>query len=1582
MWLEEEETRQLLQEVPQAYQTQINDVLLAALGRVCGEWSGRDAVLVDVEGHGREEEVVEGVDLSRTVGWFTSMYPVVLEVGEASEWEPGRALSGTKELLRGVPGRGMGYGVLRYGKGNEEIGQRLRGLPQAEISFNYLGQIDQVMRESKLFRPGRELIGSESAAGNRRQHVLGVSGIVAQGRLQMDWNYSETLHRRETIAGLAERYLECLRQFIAHCLSPDAGGFTPSDFPLAGLTQKELDRWISKEDGIEDVYPLSAAQQGMLFHSLFERSSQSYFVQLSCQLASLDAPSFQRAWNEVIQRHSILRTGFLWDSLEEPVQVVHKAVTPPWQLLDARSMGAAEQESKWQAFLLEDRERGFNLQKAPLLRLTLMRTGENSYCFAWSSHHILLDAWCRETIIKEVFTLYEAYQQGNAVQLKRSPLYRDYIAWLQEQNEKAAEDFWRNELKGVTVATLLGIERKSESASERHETVEFTLAAAKELSDRLQELVRNHQITLNTFVQGAWGLLLSQYSGERDVVFGTPMSGRSAPIPGIEDIVGPFINTLPVRVHIEPEETIDQYLQRLQRQQASVRDFEHSSLMKVQTWSNIPHGKPLFENIVVFENYPADTALQQKVGGEMNITASAGFMSNHYSLTLTVVPGAQLTFMATYDRAAFEVGSIERLIDQLRAVLEDMSSHMQKKVAEVSMLTPAEWHRAVVEWNQTDATVSPAMFIDRFEEQVAKTPHAIAVSCQDAKLTYKDLSHRSNQVARFLQQRGIGADMRIGLCLERCPEMIVALLGILKSGAAYVPLDPAYPLERLEFMMQDAEMPLLLTSAPLRNILPTTWAQVVSMDEDWAEISSCSSGAIENCVCQENLAYLIYTSGSTGQPKGVAVTHGGLANYLQWAAESYGFDSGALSFLHSSLSFDLTVTSIYPSLITGGRIIVLPQSAGAGDIAKELNAANNSILKLTPGHLRLLNGLLDKSADAAIKARALVIGGEQLKHSDLTFWRSNAPETRLINEYGPTETVVGCCVHEVATTEESRGAVPIGKPIKNTKMYVLDEMLRPSPPGVKGEIYIGGKGVARGYWRRPDLTAERFVPDPFSKSGGERLYRAGDLARYRDDGTIEYMGRTDHQIKLRGYRIEAGEIESVLISHPAIKHAAVIVREDEPGDQRLVAYVVAEAGNVPLAEDVKEHLRTRLPEYMVPSAIVTIEQIPLTVNGKLDISALPKPETLAVSITSSTDEVAMQLEVIWQEILKVSPIGYRQSFFELGGHSLLAIRLVKRIEEQFGRELPLAAVFEASTIEQMSELLRREYRPTQSSHLVPMQTQGSKRPIFFIHPGGGGVGAYREIAKLLGEDQPFYALQALDEEENKLETVLSVEDRSARYIEAIQTIDPVGPYILGGWSMGGFIAYEMARQLKRQGKEISNLFLLDIVARNESSLASSGDEADELLAVTREMSTTVFSLEAVKDKSVEERLKYLLEQLIAEKVLAQEVTVPLVRGFLKGLRRRNQSMIEYKLLPYDGAVVLIRAEQGKALDHKEIDPADVTSGFSALCPKVDVAFVSGNHYDLMVSPNAEKLVQVMQGILGEFPKRESENKVTAVYAGV
>jgi thioesterase domain-containing protein/acyl carrier protein len=516
--------------------------------------------------------------------------------------------------------------------------------------------------------------------------------------------------------------------------------------------------------------------------------------------------------------------------------------------------------------------------------------------------------------------------------------------------------------------------------------------------------------------------------------------------------------------------------------------------------------------------------------------------------------------------------------------------------------------------------------------------------------------------------------------------------------------------------------------------------------------------------------------------------------------------------------------------------------------------------------------------------------------------------------------------------------------------------------------------LARGYLGRPELTADRFLPNPFSRREGERLYGTGDQVRWTLEGNLEFLGRIDHQIKLRGYRIELGEIEAALQSHDQIRQAVVLAREDAAGSKRLVAYLVGHSETrSPNSADLRKYLGKRLPDYMVPSAFVFLNEIPLTSNGKVDRKALLESEEVGAQIDfSPSDEVELELATIWESLLNVSHVGRRQTFFELGGHSLLAIRLIKRIQEKFGRELPLSAVFEAATIEQMSGLLRGDDRPRYRSNLVPIQSQGSNRPLFFVHPGGGGVGSYRDLARLLGEGQPFFGLQALDDEENKQEAILSIEQRAARYIEVIQTVDPDGPYILGGWSMGGFIAYEMAQQLKQQNREIAGLLLVDIIAKTESKLPSCGDEAEELLEVTREMGTTEFSLDSVKGSGAEERLQYLLNQLIEAKVLAPEVSVTLVRSFLKGLRRRNQSLIDYKLSPYSGPVTLIRAEKGTAMRHQDTYSGDLTTGFSELCSKVQVAFVPGTHDDLMFSPHVESLAEAIRRSLQEFDLCKTE----------
>jgi amino acid adenylation domain-containing protein/non-ribosomal peptide synthase protein (TIGR01720 family) len=1437
-------------------------------------------------------------------------------------------------------------------------------MPQAEISFNYLGQIDQILQGSKLFRPGRERIGAISAAENPRQHVLAVSGIVVQGKLQMDWNYSGKLHRRETIAALAERYLDCLRQLIAHCLTPDAGGFTPSDFPLAKLTQKELDQWIPKDDGIEDVYALSAAQQGMLFHSLLDSGAQMYFVQLSCHIAQLNVEAFQRAWNEVIQRHGILRTGFLWDSLEEPVQFVRRLVKQPWQEIDASDLAQAEQEMKWRQFLVEDRQRGFDLRQPPLLRLALMRTTENGYYFCWSSHHILLDGWCRETLIREVFTLYEAYQQGTTTQLKKAPPYRDYIAWLQKQDEKAAETFWRKELKGITTATRLGIERQSVPKDRWQETAEVTLPAGRELTEKLENLARKQQLTLNTLVQGAWGLLLSYYSGERDVIFGMPVSGRSAAIPGIEEIAGPFINTLPVLVHVAWEEMLDRYLQLLQKRQAEVRDFEHSSLLKVQGWSEIPHGTPLFENILVFENYPVDTALQEKMGVGMNISAYAGFMSNHYPLTLTVAPRGELSFMATYDGGLFEPGSVERMQFHLRTLLENMVSAPKQRLADISLLTEAERYQMLREWNQTDVEYPSFWVHELFAVQAAKTPQKVAVECGGKKETFAELNRRSNQLARFLKTLGVGPEVRVGICLERGVEMVVGLLGILKAGGAYVPLDPDYPQARLHFMITDAQVSVLLTQKKFNDL----WngpAQKVCLEDKRAEIEAKSGTDLVVKLHPQNLAYVIYTSGSTGKPKGVGIVHQGVSVLMHWARDVFGSDVLSGVFASTSICFDLSVFEIFLPLSWGGKVIVaknalqLPQFKEMDEIAL-VNTVPSAMLELVrmegvPASVKIVN-----------------LAGEALHPSLVKKIYEIANVESVINLYGPSEDTTYSTY--VKIDRNANGGVTIGRPIAKTQAYVLDTEMRAVPVGVKGELWLGGEGLARGYLGRPELTADRFLPNPFSRREGERLYGTGDQVRWTLEGNLEFLGRIDHQIKLRGYRIELGEIEAALQSHDQIRQAVVLAREDAAGSKRLVAYLVGHSETrSPNSADLRKYLGKRLPDYMVPSAFVFLNEIPLTSNGKVDRKALLESEEVGAQIDfSPSDEVELELATIWESLLNVSHVGRRQTFFELGGHSLLAIRLIKRIQEKFGRELPLSAVFEAATIEQMSGLLRGDDRPRYRSNLVPIQSQGSNRPLFFVHPGGGGVGSYRDLARLLGEGQPFFGLQALDDEENKQEAILSIEQRAARYIEVIQTVDPDGPYILGGWSMGGFIAYEMAQQLKQQNREIAGLLLVDIIAKTESKLPSCGDEAEELLEVTREMGTTEFSLDSVKGSGAEERLQYLLNQLIEAKVLAPEVSVTLVRSFLKGLRRRNQSLIDYKLSPYSGPVTLIRAEKGTAMRHQDTYSGDLTTGFSELCSKVQVAFVPGTHDDLMFSPHVESLAEAIRRSLQEFDLCKTE----------
>jgi amino acid adenylation domain-containing protein/non-ribosomal peptide synthase protein (TIGR01720 family) len=1346
--LEEEETRELLQEVGKVYHTQINDVLLTGLWGVMREWSGGEGVLVEMEGHGREEGEVGEVDLSRTVGWFTSLYPVVLRVkegrgeeggegrGEGGGMVWGERLKSIKEQLRRVPGHGFGYGVLKYMSGEGGAGEKLRRGREAEISFNYLGQFDQVIGHSKVFGVAGERGGGGQSGRNRRRYVVEISGMVVEGRLRMEWKYSERLHRRETIAGVAQRYVEILREMMEECRREGAGGYTPSDFPLAGMRQEELDRWIGKGEGVEDIYRLTPMQAGMLFHTLYEPGEGAYFNQMGCRMEGLEVEPFRRAWAEVMKRHAILRTGFVWEGVKEAVQVVRREVELPWREEDWRGEGEEEQRRKWREYLEEDQRRGFDLREAPLLRLAVMRVGERSYYFGWSNHHILYDGWCRQIVMGEVFRLYEGYVKGEEVELGRVGEYREYIEWLGKQDEEAAASFWREELQGMEGRTRLWIEEEEEEGRRREleageqEYERKWVGIRGEVKEKLEEMGKREQVTMNTVVQGAWGLLLSRYSGEEEVVFGATVSGRGGSgVEGIEGMVGLFINTLPVRVEVRGEERLGEYMRRLQRKQAEARQYEYSGLGKVQEWSGVGRGKALFDTIVVFENYPVDQGLRERAGRSLRIEEVSEFLiRNSYALTLRMnVGGQQLLMEGIYQSRRFRGEKIERLLEHLGRLLEGMVEGGEKRVGAIGMMGEEEKRQIVEEWNRTEEEYGgeEKCIQEWIEEQAERVPEAEAVVYEAERVSYGELNERANQLAHYLRKLGVKQESAVGLCVERSVEMMVGVLGILKAGGAYVPLDCGYPEERLRYMVEDAGTRVIVTQGKLKAKVGSLVEdeskgkgeergevaregekriRVVYVDEERKEIEKEARSNPERRSGMENLAYVIYTSGSTGRPKGVEIEQRQLVNYVQGVKRRLGLEGARRYATVSTLAADLGNTMIYPALVSGGSLHVISEERvmDGERLGEYFEREKIDYLKIVPSHMGGLYGVAGKGV---LPRKKLIVGGEGSWWRWVEEWEQGREECRIVNHYGPTETTVGVltyAIEEDKKKDRDKGSgsrmVPLGRPLGNTQVYVLDREMELVPVGVAGELYIGGAGVGRGYRHSAVQTAERFVPNRFSGKGGERLYRTGDRVRYVEDGNIEFLGRVDQQVKVRGYRVELGEIEAVLSGHEAVEQAVVVVREDEPGEKRLTGYVVgrsragegkgSEASVGIGTEELRSYLQQRLPEHMVPAAIVVLRELPLTANGKVDRKGLPRPEGMreeASRYVGPKGEVEEILCRVWREVLRVEQVGVEDNFFELGGDSILSIQVVARARAA-GVQVTPRQMFEQQTIAALAKV--------------------------------------------------------------------------------------------------------------------------------------------------------------------------------------------------------------------------------------------------------------------------------------------------------
>jgi amino acid adenylation domain-containing protein len=881
-------------------------------------------------------------------------------------------------------------------------------------------------------------------------------------------------------------------------------------------------------------------------------------------------------------------------------------------------------------------------------------------------------------------------------------------------------------LAGFSTPTPLGVDRPAgPDAGVRY--ARHGLALSPELTLRLEEAARRRKVTLNTAVQGAWALLLARYGGVDDVVFGNTVSGRPPALEGVEEMIGLFINTLPVRVPVRGGARLGAWLAALQRTQAEAREHEYAPLVQVQGWSGVPRGTPLFESQFVFESYPVERGGSGGAGAGLRVTRGRAVEWTSYPLSLMAAPGSRLHLVLRYDESRFEGGAVERMLGQLERVLEQLAGEEDRPLAAVTLLGEPERRRVVEEWNRTAARYPAERCIHQlFEEQARKTPGAVAVVFGGRSLTFRELDRRANGLAHHLRGLGVRPETRVGLCLERGLELMACILGVMKAGGAYVPVDPAHPAERIGYVLGDAAVAVLLTQETLRGAVPVSSSvRVVCVDAEWPGPPAGRARAPVSGVTSENLAYVIYTSGSTGRPKGVAMHHRGVCNYIHWGIRAYGAGRGTGAPVFSSMAVDLTLTNLLP-LFAGLPVHLLPEENAVEALAEALRGRPGyGLIKITPTHLSLLTPLLS-AEEARSAAHTLVVGADFLPAEPTVWWQDNAPGVRLMNEYGPTETVVGCSAYVLPPGLHRAGPVPVGGPIQNLAFYVLDAGLGPLPIGVPGELFIGGAGVARGYLGRPGLSAEKFVPDPFA-GGGARMYRTGDRARWLEGGELLILGRTDSQVKLRGYRVELGEVEAALRRHAAVDGAIVVVREDVPGDRRLVAYVVSDADPA----ELREHLRRELPEHMVPSAFVRLDSLPRTPTGKVDPKTLPVPEYASAQARHVAPRTPVEevLAGIWAEVLRLERVGAADSFFELGGHSLLAMRVASRVREVFGVELAVRALFEAPTLGGLAgrvDALLRGERGAPAPPLVPVPRGGplplsfAQQRLWFIerlHPG-------------------------------------------------------------------------------------------------------------------------------------------------------------------------------------------------------------------------------------------------------------------------
>jgi amino acid adenylation domain-containing protein/non-ribosomal peptide synthase protein (TIGR01720 family) len=1564
-----EQTRALLQEIPRTYNTQINDVLLTALVLAFSQWTDARLLLIDMEGHGREE-VVEGVDLSRTVGWFTTIFPLLLDLGEADNL--GEALKSIKEQLRRIPSRGIGYGLLRYLR-DTEIVNKLRSLPQSAVLFNYLGQFDQVLPQSSNFGLARESIGYTRNPQGIRRHQMEVTGFVVEGQLQLNWTYSVNFYRRETIESLAQRFIEAIQSLISHCQSSEVESYIPSTFPAVrqGQVDFPLPIVVPTPEQRHLPFPLTDIQQAYWVGQsrAFELGNVRAHVYVEFESVGLDLERCNLALQRLIERHEMLRIVVLPDGQQ---QILEQVPTYEIEVLDQRGKDPQVVASQLESVRQRMSHQGPANDRWPLFEVLAHCLEDQRVRLHISISLLVMDGRAALILTQEFLQL---YQNLDACLAPMNLSFRDYVLALDTLQDsevyQRSLNYWKNRLSTLPPAPELPLAKNLASVSNPR-FVRRSARLEPQTWRRLKSRAAQAGLTPTVALCTAYAEALTAWSKTPDFTVNILFFNRLPLHPQVNDIVGNFSSTILLEVNNTAELPFDTRAKRLQEQLWTELEHSHVSGVRVLRERNRVEGRTSRATMpVVF----ASTLNLNSQGEETSSIPLPGKVVYSCLQTPQVLLDHQVyeqdgTLLFNWDAVEelFPEGLLDDMFSAYCRLLHRLANEDDAWQKTVPQLIPIAQLQQRTIINATEAPVPAAMLHTLFAAQVPQRSRQAAVISSNQTLTYEELYCRSNQVAHRLRQLGARPNVLVAVVMEKGWEQVVAVLGVLLSGAAYLAIDPALPKERLWYLLDQSKVGLVLTQSWIDKNLewPETVHRLCVDSEDLDKVDDQPLDLVQR---PEDLAYVIFTSGSTGLPKGVMINHRSAVNTICDINQRFGIGPEDRLLALSSLSFDLSVYDIFGTLAAGGTIIIPDASAVRDPVhwADLLVREKVTIWNSVPALMQMLvEYAADRPDMPPCPLRLVLLSGDWIPVVLPDQIKALFEGVQVISLGGATEASIWSILYPIEDVDPAWKSIPYGKPMLNQRCYVLNKALEPCPVWVIGGLYIGGVGLAKGYWQDEEKTNARFIEHPRT---GERLYCTGDLGRYLPDGNIEFLGREDFQVKVQGYRIELGEIEAALLQHPAVRDAVATAVGERNDNKRLAAYVIVDQDGVLDINELRSLLAKKLPDYMVPSAFVLLDALPLTPNGKVDRKALPVPD-LAIperekAFVVPHDPLELQLAQIWGDLLNTDSIGITDNFFDLGGHSLLAVRLMTKIQKMFEQELLLSTLLQGPTIEHLASVLRQQAGSVPESSLVKIQPAGSKPPFFCIHPVGGNVLCYVDLARHLGLEQPFYALQSpgLD---GKREPYTQIEDMAAHYIEALRAIQPEGPYFLGGWSMGGIVAFEMAQQLHKQEQEVGSLVLLD-------SRAPVGtpnlDDATLLSWFIRDLGgqfakNLAVSHDELRRLGPDKGLHHILEQARKANVLPPDVGLMQVQRLLQVFKANTRAIWSYMPEAYPNRVILLRSSEVFSPDFEDF--GDPTWGWGEFASKqIEIYTVPGNHYTILTNPHVKFLAERLKHCLNQ-----------------